>query len=426
MKKIITQLIIALMLSTTSISAQNCDLLETVSYTGFYSMEQITPTIFGYDTFLDGFNNSFELFSVETDATQVSPGILLADNQRSFDASYIAVLDFNNLSTYIIDFTNCEVTFGTEQTTGLTCAGGGVVLGPAPGGSFDANDDMEFNLVFQDDVTDDCGQGTPDVEIKFTRSPEVRCIDDLEVINDPSNNSCSENVTFSDILAFDIDGSPLSVTQTQGLPSGSDFPVGITRQVFSATSLINGITTICSFLVEVEDQVDPTITCPADVILNIGGNYSAPLPSYLFEAVANDNCDSTLIISQDPQPDTIFNAGDIVTVSLTVRDESLNTASCTFLVTFDSTLAGQDNSLMNAVTIAPNPAADFVEVRQENPALEIKTIELVDIRGSVLQTQTIRDTGMSETIDLQNYATGIYFIRIFTESETFSHRIIKR
>src|SRR5690606_27057150 len=71
--------------------------------------------------------------------------------------------------------------------------------------------------------------------------------------------------------------------QTAGLPSGSEFPVGVTTNTFEVT-YSDGNTESCSFDVTVNDTEAPTITCPANITKSndagvCGGtvNYIAPV-----------------------------------------------------------------------------------------------------------------------------------------------------
>lgn len=149
---------------------------EVMSFTGEYLMEQVVTGLFGYETFSDSPNGptTTTLFSETTDASQVSPGEPLNVNQRSFDADYILSLGFANTQTYVMEFNICEVTISEDLgpisgSTGLTCNGGSITLGPADGGSYNAMDDSEFVMRFQDDIIDDCGGGEIFPQVRFTK-----------------------------------------------------------------------------------------------------------------------------------------------------------------------------------------------------------------------------------------------------------------
>jgi hypothetical protein len=57
--------------------------------------------------------------------------------------------------------------------------------------------------------------------------------------------------------------------------------------------------------------------------------------------------------------------------------------------------------------ILPNPANDFVTVTSR---YDFEKIELLSITGQVLLTETVNSK--SHQLQLQNFAEGIYFIRI--------------
>lgn len=140
-------------------------------FTGDYLVEQISPSIFGYDTFdPDGGGVVITLYdaSQSVDATGVA---LEADTQRVFLARYIAELDFDNELPYIMDFVCEQVVFAGDQATGLACSGNSVVLGPAAieNGTYNSLDDSVFDLILQDDVNDACGQGAPDVTLRWIK-----------------------------------------------------------------------------------------------------------------------------------------------------------------------------------------------------------------------------------------------------------------
>lgn len=149
---------------------------ELDTFVGEYLIEQVAPSIFGYDTFNFDANTTLNLFAEVTDGGQQTPGIELEANQRSFDGDYLAALGFGNTDTYIIEFNICKVTITQDAgpvdgSTGLVCDQGGlpIILGPVDGGSYNAEDDTEFVLAFFDDVNDNCGTGGANAQIRFTK-----------------------------------------------------------------------------------------------------------------------------------------------------------------------------------------------------------------------------------------------------------------
>lgn len=148
---------------------------ETESFVGDYLLEQLTPGLFGYDTFIGDEPEIVTLFSVQTGDSQTTPGVPLNDNQRSFDGEYIKILGFNNPFTFVIEFNICKVTISEDSgplggTTGVTCTQASpIILGPADGGSYNAQDDSEFTLIFEDDVLMDCGQPLTEPTIRFIK-----------------------------------------------------------------------------------------------------------------------------------------------------------------------------------------------------------------------------------------------------------------
>lgn len=140
------------------------------------------------------------------------------------------------------------------------------------------------------------------------------------------------------------------VTVTCSPPSGSLFPVGDT--VVTCTSQdIFGNTEVCSFTITVMDE-PPTITCPEDItVLVLPGQTSATVT---YEVTATDTCGVTSITCHGitrsfspPAPIAVatftmdFPVG-MTLLTCTARDQSGNTASCSFVVTVTS---GVSNSI---------------------------------------------------------------------------------
>jgi hypothetical protein len=74
-----------------------------------------------------------------------------------------------------------------------------------------------------------------------------------------------------------------------------------------------------------------------------------------------------------------------------------------------------------ALQIYPNPTSNSVTVKSDST---IKTIQLYDAQGRLLQTQMTNNN--LQTIDLSAYATGIYYLSFSTSSGKQTQKIIKQ
>ncbi len=134
-------------------------------------------------------------------------------------------------------------------------------------------------------------------------------------------------------ITWNNSGSGVTVVQTTGLPSGSTFPVGTTTNTFSATDASGNIAT-SSFTVTVTDTELPTITCPANILVNSDPGVCYAAGVTLDTPVTNDNCSLASVTNDAP---TQFPVGDTV-VTWTVVDASGNFNTCTQTITVNSTI----------------------------------------------------------------------------------------
>ncbi|GEP50582.1 hypothetical protein FNO01nite_12540 [Flavobacterium noncentrifugens] len=73
-----------------------------------------------------------------------------------------------------------------------------------------------------------------------------------------------------------------------------------------------------------------------------------------------------------------------------------------------------------SIRIHPNPAKDFVKIQSKNM---IKTIDLFDVQGRILQTSV--ENKKETSIDLSQQSNGIYFLKITSEKGSKIEKIIK-
>lgn len=152
----------------------------------------------------------------------------------------------------------------------------------------------------------------------------VECPTNIAQGTDPQ--SCSAVVTWDPPLATDnVD----VVEITSSHVPGDTFPVGQTTVVYRAFDA-QGNSATCTFLVTIEDEGMPNLTCPADMELAAGDDGTAILGE--LEVVADDDCSDMLTIEQNPPAGTALAVG-AQTVTVSATDDAGNTATCTTTVT---------------------------------------------------------------------------------------------
>jgi subtilisin-like proprotein convertase family protein len=93
---------------------------------------------------------------------------------------------------------------------------------------------------------------------------------------------------------------------------------------------VNGNVSTCNSTVTVEDNVDPTITCPADQMVSGDMSGNASMPDFTGLATAMDAC-GVASVTQSPTAATTVSG--TFSTTLTVTDNNGNTANCSFMVT---------------------------------------------------------------------------------------------
>ena len=82
-----------------------------------------------------------------------------------------------------------------------------------------------------------------------------------------------------------------------------------------------------------------------------------------------------------------------------------------------------DNFEMNQIELYPNPSNDIFNLNLKN--IEAKNIEIYDITGKLIEKIENKLITQLIQIDLSNASNGVYFVKISTENNTITKRIIK-
>ena len=74
------------------------------------------------------------------------------------------------------------------------------------------------------------------------------------------------------------------------------------------------------------------------------------------------------------------------------------------------------------MTIYPNPANDKVHIETE---VEIKEIVVYDVYGRIQNLRNSETQQLSNTVDVADLNSGIYFVKVVTENGNVVKRIVK-
>jgi hypothetical protein len=119
----------------------------------------------------------------------------------------------------------------------------------------------------------------------------------------------------------------------------------------------------------------------------------------------------------------------LVNGTVTLPEEVLNPNNIPLEVTISVTVDGKtgiSNVRLSDVVVYPNPTEGQLIVNSKQ--LTVNNVEIMDVLGRIVKTRFIASPQtQSETIiDLSNLATGIYFIRIETETGTVVRKVVKQ
>jgi hypothetical protein len=224
-----------------------------------------------------------------------------------------------------------------------------------------------------------------------------------------NTDACGIETTAVDIFEFDC----------------SDIGTPVTVQVFSLDN--NGNISTCLAVVTVVDALAPVVTCPEDQTVDPGvGNLFYEVPDYfaLGEASATDNCtDPVTITSQDPAPGTLLSDG-VYTVTICATDDSGNEGCCTFELTVESILGGNDPAEFGTIVLYPNPATDVIYL--SNPKqIELNEVAIYDMTGRLIKTINLEGMGNEKALDISELASATYMFIINNENGQMTKSVIK-
>ena len=242
------------------------------------------------------------------------------------------------------------------------------------------------------------------VTVVDAEAPTITCPANITVNN--SAGQCGAVVTFTAPVGADNCAGAIT-TQTAGLASGSQFPVGVTTNTFQVKAS-NGQTTTCSFTVTVVDAEAPTITCPSNIMV-----CETAVVTYI-PPIGSDNClgSSTLQIA-GLASGTQFPAG-VTTNTFEVKASNGQTSTCSFTVTVTPRVEAM---ISGTTTVCQNSSSPVVVFTGSN-GLAPYTFNY-KINGGA--TQMVKTTsGNSVTVPVPTSVAGVFTYTLVSVVESSS------
>lgn len=304
-----------------ALTDDNCDANVTVTQSpasGTFHTADVLVTLTGTD---DATNSSNCTFLVQiSDIT--APAITCPSD---------AVVDFGISCTFVMD------DYVGDETTSDNCdVSVAVTQSPASGTTHSATTTVTLT------GADDAGNQstcTFDVIPADNTDPTITCPGDQVVSSSISGGSCVyfiPDLTGSAAVADNCDPSP-SVSQSPGIGNVITVNTTITLTAEDAS----GNDSDCTFDLLLNDDADPSITCPGDLSVDVDTDCLYEILDYTSLAVATDNCSSDPTVTQGTTPaiGSTIGPGVPTTITLTAADDSSNTDVCTFVITANDVTA---------------------------------------------------------------------------------------
>ena len=97
---------------------------------------------------------------------------------------------------------------------------------------------------------------------------------------------------------------------------------------------------------------------------------------------------------------------------------------CTAILA-QTTNVGIESWLSNSVSLYPNPAREYVDIRVDGD-LNVKMMEVYDVYGKLINTVGVCDTPVQARINVSGLANGMYFVRVTTDEGVVTKQFVKR
>jgi uncharacterized repeat protein (TIGR01451 family) len=243
-----------------------------------------------------------------------------------------------------------------------------------------------------------------------TTDPTMACPPDIEIIAD--QGTCEMSLNIDDPEASDNCSDELTIygERSDGWALTDPYPVGITTITWTAMDESGNVSNACTQYVTIVDDQDPVIVaCAESIAEDPGAECMAEVPDFTGQVEATDNCagSTPLIITQSPAAGTLTGVG-VTIVTITVKDGSGNTATCTAAFTVESQVIANDDlgTVVNGLT----GGTSFVNVLT-NDLFNCGPADTDNVTINLISSTNAKVTlNGTDVVVAPETATGVYYL----------------
>jgi hypothetical protein len=78
----------------------------------------------------------------------------------------------------------------------------------------------------------------------------------------------------------------------------------------------------------------------------------------------------------------------------------------------------------NTLKVYPNPTSGTLHLDIDAASSTISSYSLLNVQGQTILSTDVNSTTINTTVDVSNFSTGVYFLKINTENRSYTHRVI--
>lgn len=301
------------------------------------------------------------------------------------------------------------------------------------GGSFDncGIQSLEINV----DSFDCSNQGENDVILVVTdnNGNTSQCIATVTVVSVDAPEAICQNISvtldengeaiLSPLDVYAGNDAPCNLSLSQELFTCED--LGGPVQVTLSSTNSNGDSSTCTAIITVVDNIFPTITCPEEPVI-IAAIPLYELPDFIENGTVlfEDNCPSNVTYTQEPEIGTLVDEGE-TEITIVLTDAGGNEVQCSFVIFVDPSLNVEENSILERITVFPNPANQFITISNKNNVVVINAI-MYDITGRIVKQFDLSQMTTEKTLDISELASANYLLEINGTTTSKLIRILKK